>query len=90
MAVRFPLPPEHRFGRVRVSPMIHDGSGTVQETMALRLWQARVKFRFPDEHLRPTGLVDAATIRIAISLQTAAGIPATGMIDEETWDLAWS
>lgn len=89
MAVKFPLPPDHRFGRVRGNPNIHTGVDSVSESMWLRLWQGRVRYRFPDTHLVPSGVVDGPTIRIAVALQNEAGLPETGLIDEDTWNLAW-
>lgn len=89
MAVRFPLPPEHRYGRVRGAPKVHDGSEALSEALWLKLWQAKVRYRFPEHRLEPSGLMDGPTQRIAISLQHEANLPETGMIDEETWNLAW-
>lgn len=90
MAVAFPLPPEHRFGRARGNPYIHTGLESLSESMWLRLWQGRVRTRYPEHSLTPSGVVDGPTLRIAISLQNAAGLPETGMIDEDTWNLAWT
>jgi len=87
MAVPFPLQEHHRFG-MGVHELVHDGSN-FQESMWLRLWQARVKHLYPDERLIPSGMVDKATQRIAIALQHEAGLPEDGYINEETWYLAW-
>lgn len=89
MPVRWPLPPEHRYGRARGTPYIHTGLEDLSESMWLRLWQAKVRYRYPDVRLLPSGVMDGATQRIAISLQNEAGLPETGMIDEDTWYLAW-
>lgn len=87
--IPFPLPPEHRFGRM-VHELVHDGRGSHQESMWLRAWQARVRQMYPSEVLTPSGRVDGATVRVAVLMQTEAGLPATGLIDEETWNLAWA
>jgi hypothetical protein len=87
--IPFPLPPEHRFGRTR-HELVHDGSASHQEAMWLRAWQARVRQLFPSERLQPSGFIDGTTVRIAVAMQERAGIPATGLIDEETWYLAWA
>jgi hypothetical protein len=57
--------------------------------MWLRLWQAKVAQMFPDERLIPSGMVDKATQRIAVTLQHEAELPEDGYINEETWYLAW-
>lgn len=88
MSVKFPLPEDHRFG-MGLHPLVHDGTANIQESMWLRLWQARVTQMFPDERLIPSGKVDKATQRIAIALQNAAGLPEDGFVNEETWYLAW-
>jgi len=89
MAVRWPLPPEHRFGRARGNSYVHIGLESLSDAMWLRLWQGRVRYHPEADRVEASGIMDGPTQRIAISLQHEAGLPETGMIDEETWYLAW-
>lgn len=86
--IKFPLPEEHRYGIRPTHALIHDGRTNHQDSMWLRVWQGRMRNKYPETGIEPTGVFDAATVRAVVKIQEGNDLPPTGFLDRETWEVS--
>lgn len=86
---RFQLAVGHRYGPGGYDLRNHDGRGSLQDSRAISMWQATFRQRITRLDL-DSGVFDAQTQQAALHVQRLAGLPATGVIDEDTWRAVWT
>lgn len=79
----------HRFGPSGYDLRNHDGRNSLPDSRALATWQHAYRQRIKRVDLR-IGVFDGATQAAALEVQRLAGLPATGIIDQDTWHAAWT
>lgn len=80
----WPLPVGHRYGPQGFDLRNHNGHASIVDSAALQAWQNAYRHRIKRCDL-PPGYYDAVTQKAAIHVQELAGLPRTGLIDQDTW-----
>lgn len=85
----WPLPVGHRFGQQGFDLRNHDGRTSIHESAALRQWQRGYRHRIKRVDF-PAGYYDSITQKAVVHVQELAGLPRTGLIDQDTWAAVWT
>lgn len=85
----WPLPAGHRYGPEGWDLRNHSGRTSLYESQALQAWQSAYRHRIKRVDF-PRGYYDSVTQMAVCHTQELAGLPRTGLLDEDTWRAVWA